>query len=418
MAPLATAACVAVGSELLGEDRLDSNSLRITTVLATYGVVVVEKRVVGDSVERLADAIRELLGRIDLVVVTGGLGPTADDITREAVALALGRELEHSSEAEGWIRARYQAYGRSMPDVSLKMAQVVRGARTLPNSRGAAPGMLIEVGGGLLAVLPGVPWEMEEMLEHDLVRELALRNPGLRRLTRTVLLGGVFESDVEARIGPLYERFGRDHITILAKCGIVRLVLSAEGTEASARASVGSMEEAALQLLGDDVAGVDVAGLEEPVLAELRRRRATLATAESCTGGLLGGRITEVAGASESYLGGVISYSNQAKERQLGVPADLLAIHGAVSEATARAMAEGVRQRFGADWGVAVTGIAGPGGGTADKPVGLVHWAVASERGVAVRHLVFPGDRAVVRLWSVNSALDLVRRCVASEPVA
>jgi nicotinamide-nucleotide amidase len=405
-----TAACVAVGSELLAGDRLDSNSLTITTTLARCGVRVVEKRVVGDSVELVADTVRELLERVELVVVTGGLGPTADDITREAVALALGRELVHSSEVEEWIRRRYGDYGRDMPDLSLRMADVVDGARPLSNTRGSAPGMLITVGERLLAVFPGVPWEMEEMLERDLVPQLELRHPGVRVETRTLLLGGVFESDIEDRIRPLYDRYGNRRITILAKCGVVRLILSAEGDEAAVVASLDDMEGVARELLTDDVAGVDVDGLEAVVLDQLRRHHSTLATAESCTGGLLGARMTEVAGASDVYLGGIVSYSNEVKQRQLGVPEELLVRHGAVSEPVARAMADGVRQRFGSDWGIGITGIAGPGGGTEDKPVGLVHWAVASPKSVGAGHRVFPGGRAVVRTWSVHSALDMLRR--------
>jgi nicotinamide-nucleotide amidase len=278
--------------------------------------------------------------------------------------------------------------------------------------------MLIDERGHLLAALPGVPWEMEEMLERDLAPELAQRYPGMRRIERTLLLGGVFESEIEDRIRSLHERFGRDRVTILARCGVVRLVLSAEGEEAGTLARMDEMEAAFSQRFGDDVAGVDVGGLEEVVLAQLRSEGATLATAESCTGGMLGASLTNVPGASDVYVGGVVSYSDRAKETHLGVPADLLTTHGAVSEPVAQAMAVGVRERFGADWGIGITGIAGPGGGTEDKPVGLVHWAVASASGAIARHQVFPGDRGVVRLWSVNSALDLLRRQVLAEKSA
>jgi len=409
------AACVAVGSELLGEGRLDSNSLTIARTLARYGFETVEKRVVGDSEQRLAAAIGELLDRVDVLVLTGGLGPTADDITREAVARALGLELVHSAEVESWIRQRYAAYGRPMREIFLRMAKVVRGSRPLPNNRGAAPGVLVHSNGRLLAAFPGVPWEMEEMLERDLAPELALLNPGFSRVTRTLLLGGVFESEIEERIRPLYERFDRESVTILAKCGIVRLMLTAAGKEASAVARVDQMEAVFRETLGNDLAGVDVTGLEEVVLDLLRHRDQSLAVAESCTGGLLSARLTDVSGASDVFRGGVVSYSNEAKERLVGVPADELVAHGAVSEQVARAMAEGVRERFEATWGIGVTGIAGPIGGTKEKPVGLVHWAVASESGIDAEHQVFPGDRGVVRLWSVHSVLDLLRRRAMSE---
>lgn len=411
-----TAACVAVGSELLGERRLDSNSLTITAALARYGVPVVEKRVVGDDVQRLAATVRELLERVDLVVVTGGLGPTADDVTREAVARALGRPLRHDPEVEGWIRERYAAHGRRYPAIAERMAQVIEGARTLRNSRGAAPGMLVETRGKLLAVFPGVPWEMEEMLERDLEAELALWNPGVRRMSRTLLLGGVYESDTEERISHLYERFGRDDVTILASYGVLRLVLTAEGDPRAAEHRVDEMEAAFLDVLGEDVAGVDVDGLAEVVLAELRRVGQRLAVAESCTGGLLAGRLTAVAGASSAFVGGAVSYSNEAKEELLGVGHETLVEHGAVSEPVAREMAAGARRRLGVEWAISITGIAGPGGGTEDKPVGTVHWAVAGPDGIDADRRVFRGTRDIVREWSVNSSLDTLRRRLGRAP--
>ncbi|HSN56588.1 MAG TPA: CinA family nicotinamide mononucleotide deamidase-related protein [Candidatus Sulfomarinibacteraceae bacterium] len=407
-----TAACLAVGSELLGGSKLDRNSLTITREVERYGIRVVEKRVVGDDVDTIARAVREFVERYDLVTVTGGLGPTADDVTREAVARALGREIRHSDEVEAWIRERYADQGRQTPKIAASMARVVEGGRPLRNRRGAAPGMLFDLRGRLLAVFPGVPWELEEMLEHDLLPEIEAWNTGICRRSRTLLLGGLYESDAEERIAHLYDRFGRDTVSILASYGVLRLVLTAEGEDASARRHLEVMERAFREVLGDDVAGVDVSGLPEVVLSELRRAGATLATAESCTGGLVGARLTEVPGASEAYAGGVVSYSNDAKERLLDVPHEVLVERGAVSEEVARAMAEGARRRLGADWGIGITGIAGPGGGTEDKPVGLVHWAVAGPKGTRAEHRVFRGDRGVVREWSLNSALDLLRRWI------
>jgi len=245
-----TAACLAVGSELLGDRRLDSNSLAITRALARYGVVVEEKRVVGDSVERMADEIRDLLSQFDLVVVTGGLGPTADDVTRDAVARALDRSIEPDPEVEGWIRARYSDLGRKMPPICTVMARVVDGSRALRNDRGSAPGLMVEEDDHLLAVFPGVPWEMEEMLERDLLPLVAGWNPGWERVTRTLLLGGVVESDTEEEIRHLYDRFGRENITILASDGVLRLVLSAEGDEEAARSRVDTMDAAFREVLG------------------------------------------------------------------------------------------------------------------------------------------------------------------------
>jgi nicotinamide-nucleotide amidase len=407
---------LAVGSELLGDRRLDSNSLTVSATLARYGLTVEEKRVAGDSVENVARAIRELLAQHDLVVVTGGLGPTADDVTRDAVARALDRKIELSAEVEQWIRDRYAAFSRSMPEVCTTMARVIEGSRPLRNDRGSAPGLMVETAGRILAVFPGVPWEMEEMLERDLVPEIAAWCSGAAKISRTLLLGGVVESDTEEKIRYLYDRFGRENVTILASYGLVRLVLAAEGDEAAALLRVDSMEAAFREVLGDDIAGTDIDGLPEVILDRLRERRQTLAVAESCTGGLMSAQITDVPGASDVFLGGVVSYSNDAKERFLDVPRDVLVAHGAVSEEVSRTMASGVRNRFASDWGVGITGIAGPGGGTADKPVGLVHWAVAGPGGVWADHRVFPGDRPIIRQWSLNSALDLLRRRLLEEP--
>jgi nicotinamide-nucleotide amidase len=405
-----TAACLAVGSELLGDHRLDSNSLTITRALVRHGITVDEKRVVGDSVERVANAIREMIAQHDLVVVTGGLGPTADDVTRDAVALALDREIGEDAEVEAWIRERYAELGRDMPEICTTMARVVAGSRPLRNNRGSAPGLLLEDDGRILAVFPGVPWEMEEMLERDLVPEISGWNPGLSKISRTLLLGGVVESDTEVKIRHLYDRFGREDITILASYGVLRLVLSAQGDESVAVRRLDEMEAAFREVLGMDVAAVDAGDLPEVVLEGLKRRQQTLAVAESCTGGLMSAHLTEVPGASEVFLGGVVSYSNEAKEHLIDVPHEMLIEHGAVSEEVARAMAEGVRARFGSDWGAGITGIAGPTGGTEEKPVGLVHWAIAGPDGVSAKHHVFLGDRTIVRVWSLNATLDLLRR--------
>lgn len=409
-----TAACLAVGSELLGDQRLDSNSLAITRALARFDVVVVEKRVAGDSVEDIGAAVRDLFGRHDVVVVTGGLGPTADDVTRDGVAVGLGRQIQPNTEIEGWIRNRYAKLGRVMPEVCTVMARVVEGSRPLRNERGSAPGLLVEDRGHLLAVFPGVPWEMEEMLERDLLPELARWNPGVSRFSRTLLLGGVVESDTEQEIHHLYDEFGRENVTILAHYGVLRLVLSAEGEEQVALDRIDEMERAFRAVLGDDVAGVDVSGLPEVVLEGLRQRGETLATAESCTGGMISAALTDVPGASDIFRGGVVSYSNDAKEKLLGVPHEMLVQHGAVSEEVARAMATGARAQLGADWGIGITGIAGPTGGTEEKPVGLVHWAVAGPNEVSSGQRVSLGNRSIVREWSMNAALDLLRRRLAA----
>lgn len=404
------AACVAVGSELLGSRKLDLNSLEITTVLESCGFHVVEKRVIGDQVESIASALRELLEKCEIVVVTGGLGPTSDDVTRQAVAEALGRSLHRKAEVEKWLEDRYRDLGRSMPEVCRVMADVVEGSQMIRNSRGSAPGILIEENGRLLAVFPGVPYEMREMLEKHLKPELIKRSGGRLRLDRTLLLGGVVESETESRIRHLYEDFGRKDITILASFGVLRLILTAEGGHEECSRKLDTMEKAFRELLGADVAGVDVGSLAEVVISRLTKFNQSLATAESCTGGMVGEQLTSISGASLVYAGGVVSYSNEAKEELIGVPRKMLETHGAVSAEVARSMAEGVRKRFGTDWGLGVTGVAGPTGGTEEKPVGLVHWAVAGPDGCIEQHRVFPGDRGIIRQWSMNSVLDLLRR--------
>ncbi|MCD4750750.1 MAG: CinA family nicotinamide mononucleotide deamidase-related protein [Thermoanaerobaculales bacterium] len=404
------AACIGVGTELLGNNKLDLNSLEITEVLETFGFDVVEKRVVGDEIERIATAVRDLMMECEVVVVTGGLGPTADDVTRKAIAIGLGREIEFDAEVEALIKKRYRVAGRVMPEVSRSMAQVVAGSQVIHNGCGSAPGILVHEGLGLLAVFPGVPWEMREMLNVHLVPELERRAEGRMRRSRTLLLGGVGESDAEQRIHHLYDAFGRRNVSILASYGVVRLVLTASGEETRVEARLDQMENAFREILGEEVAGTDVPGLAHAVVPRLVETGMTVATAESCTGGLVGAALTEVSGSSAAYLGGVVSYSNQAKEKFVGVAEEILIEHGAVSEPVARAMAVEIRERFGADWGLGVTGIAGPTGGTEDKPVGLVHWAVAGPSGVEARHRVFRGDREIVRQWSVNAVLDLLRR--------
>lgn len=413
MDPIRSAACLAVGSELLGGSALDSNSLVVTRVLARCGVEVSEKRVVGDDEALIATAVSGLLERYGLVVVTGGLGPTTDDLTRRAVARALGRRLRHDAVVEGWIRERYASLRREMPEAGRSMAEVVEGTRPLRNPCGSAPGVYAEIGEKILVVLPGVPHEMEPMLEQDLVPELARRAGGRAVGVRTLLLGGVMESDVEVRIRHLWERYGPSCLTILASPGVVRLVLKVAARGDGMATGLDEMEGAFREALGRDVAGVDVAGLQQVVVEHLAARGETLSAAESCTGGLLGAAITDVSGASSVFHGGVVCYSNRAKESMVGVPASLIVEHGAVSEPVARALASGVRERFGTDYGIGVTGIAGPGGGTPEKPVGLVHWAVAGPGGVEHRQRVFGGGRAAVRAWSVNAALDLLRRTLS-----
>lgn len=410
---LGTAACLAVGSELLGDAKLDLNSLEITQSLERFGFDVVEKRVVGDNIDRISEAVRHLLSTCEVVIVTGGLGPTADDVTRQGVATALGRPLVHDPDVEAWITQRYEKHGRVMPAIGRSMAMVIEGSEVIRNSTGSAPGIVVQEGTSLLVVLPGVPWEMRSMVASHVEPLLKARGRGMLRRSRSLLIGGVVESDGEQRVSHLYDRFGREDVTILASFGVLRLVLTASGEGNTISDRLHEMEEAFKEVLGPDIAGIDIPDLAHAVVPALIDSGQTLATAESCTGGMVGAALTGVSGSSEPYMGGVISYSNHVKEAMVGVPHELLIEHGAVSEPVARAMAEGVRERFSTDWGLGVTGIAGPSGGTEEKPVGLVHWAVAGPTGVVAQHRVFPGDRAIVRQWSCNVVLDLLRRQLA-----
>jgi nicotinamide-nucleotide amidase len=419
------AAILAVGSELLGTDRLDTNSLRLTAVLDRHGVELAKKSVAGDSEEEIADELRHLLDRVDLVLVTGGLGPTADDVTREATALALGRTLEFDESVLARIEKRFRDHGIVMPSVNRKQAQVLSGAELIPNRRGTAPGMRLDVANGgdgkTVFLFPGVPKELEGMVESDLEPWLAERSGGTAREHALLKVACLPESAVEERILPAYEEFGREWITILASAGDIRLQVTAAGAEAERRERLAAMKARLRELVGDAVySEQEEETLEVVAGALLKEAGATLTVAESCTGGLVGERLTRVPGSSEYFLGGVIVYTNELKSQLLGIPAALIAEHGAVSEPVARAMAESVLRTLGSDYGIGITGVAGPGGGSEAKPVGTVHIALAGpgtreeaeQEGLETTHrqIRFPGDRERVRWFSSQLALDLLRR--------
>lgn len=391
-----------MGTELLRTSRLDTNSLLVAAKLAALGVEMVEKRCVADDVEAIAQAVGELLRRADLVVVSGGLGPTADDVTREGVARALDRKLHQDPQLLTQLAERYRRLGRTMPAIAARMANVVEGAEVLPNPRGTAPGQWVSLGGRAVVLLPGVPEELETILGLHVIP----RVQGNPLWVRTLKVAGRFESEVEQRVSPLYARFGREKVTILAGRGVVELVLYAAGA-----AELEAMEAAFAEVLGEDLFGRDQATLPQVVLEALKSRGFLLATAESCTGGLVGSLLTQVPGASEAYLGGVVAYANSVKARVLGVPESLLATKGAVSREVAEAMALGAC-RLGAQCGLAITGIAGPAGGTPEKPVGTVHVAVAVPGHLEHRHFQFGGSRQTIRELAANFALDLLRRAL------
>lgn len=411
------AAILAVGSELLGTDRLDTNSLRLTGVLQRYGVELVVKGVAGDDRDRIAGEARRLAGLADLVLITGGLGPTADDLTREGVAHAFGLELPIDERIVAEIERRFRAFGRRMPEVNRKQAMVPPGAKVIDNPRGSAPGLRIDLERATLFLFPGVPQELEGMIESDLVPWLAERTGGAS-LDRGVLkVACLPESEVEERIAPAYDEFGREAITILAHPGEIELHFHAAGAEVERRRRIAAIAARLRDLAGPAVYTDDPGASLESVVGELLAASGrTLVTAESCTGGLIAERITRVPGSSGWFVGGAVSYSNELKQRLLGVPEELLAEHGAVSEPVARAMAEGACERLGGDYGLGVTGVAGPSGGSEDKPVGTVHLALAGPSAggagfeTSHRRVRFLGDRERVRGLTAQLALELLRR--------
>jgi nicotinamide-nucleotide amidase len=413
MRTLRRAEIIAAGSELLTPHRLDTNSLYLTGRLNDLGIVLGGKCVVGDSREDLAGVFRQSLARADLVIVTGGLGPTADDVTREAVSLVLGRPLEERPEIVERIRARFERRGVRMPEINRRQAQVPAGAEPLANDVGTAPGLLIASGDTLTVLLPGPPRELRPMFETFVVPRIAAAAGGRILRRRVLKVTGRSESQVEELSHPIYSRFGAQGLdvqtTILATPGQIELHVSAAGHDRDAidrllDDAVGELEQA----LGPVVFSTDGRSLEEVVGHLLSAREWRLAAAESCTGGGLLSRMTDVPGSSAWVIGGIVAYANEVKTAELGVAPDLIAAHGAVSEPVARQMAEGVRKLLGADVGVGITGVAGPAGGSEAKPVGTVVIATAG-RNVRVRTFFFPGDREAIRRLATSAALDMVR---------
>ncbi len=406
------AAILAVGSELLGTDRLDTNSLRITESLHRFGVPVRRKAVVGDDIDELATEITHALARCSLVIVTGGIGPTSDDLTREAVAQALGRKLERQQWIVEDIRAKFARFGREMPDVNRKQADVIEGAEVLPNRRGTAPGQRVDAPAGSIFLLPGVPHELEGLVTGALEPWLADARGRSAVGMRWLKVACVPESSLEQLIAPFFEEFGSEGLSILSRPGEILLQLS-DG--ASSEQGLAEREERLGSILGDAIYGRRREDSLERTVGELLRvSGTTVVTAESCTGGLIAERLTRVPGSSDYFLGAAVTYSNRLKTALLGIDEALLEAHGAVSREVVTAMARGARGRLGGDWAIAVSGVAGPEGGSEDKPVGTVDLAVASPSD-EVRYLRarFPGGRGRIREQASQWALDMLRRWLA-----
>jgi len=406
---------IAVGSELLTPFRQDTNSLYVTEKLNQLGVEVVLKTIVGDSRERLVSVAQHALFRSDIVVFMGGLGPTEDDLTREAVAEALGMELHRDEEILEKLKQRFASRGYTMTPNNHKQADVIAGATVLPNPNGTAPGQWIsgkyEGRERLIILLPGPPFELRALFDQECYERLRAKLPVAYIATRVLKVAMLGESAVDARVAPIYQKYTDIQTTILAGAGDIQFNLltradSMEAAEVRVDELAGKIEDE----LEDAVYSSKGESLEQIVGYYLQMRGATLAAAESCTGGLFAERLTSISGSSRYFLGGAVVYSNELKTEFAGVPADLIVRHGAVSPEVATALAEGIRVRCQATFGIGITGVAGPMGGTPEKPVGLVYHAIAGENGTEVVEKKFPGDRKRIRWFASQQALDMVRR--------
>ncbi len=402
---------IAVGSELLTPYRLDTNSLWLTDELNRLGIRVIHKSVVGDSPAELHSTFRHALDRADLIVSSGGLGPTDDDRTRETVAELLGRKLRRDEEILRGIQERFRRFARTMPEINVRQAMVPEGATVLPNPRGTAPGLWLEASGHILVLLPGVPNEFKSMFESEVRPRLAKMGQSERLFTRDLRITGLGESDVETRVRPLYELYPDTETTILSSPTGTQLHPRTWSRDpAKAEKLLDEITKRMSLALGEHLYSTHGEALEEVVARTLTENHATVAVAESCTGGMLAERLTNIPGSSSYFLGGVICYSNELKTSLVGVPQAMIETKGAVSPEVALALADGIRKRTGATLGVGITGISGPGGGTPEKPVGLVHIGLADEHGPRERAYRFPGDRERIRQHAAQAALDAVRR--------
>jgi nicotinamide-nucleotide amidase len=406
---------VAIGSELLGPWGVETNGSYLARRLGEIGIAIRFRTAVGDVQEEIAETVRIALGRSDLVVATGGLGPTIDDRTREAVAGLLGLPLEEDPGLLRGIEARFRRHGLAMPPQNRRQALVPRGAEVLPNPIGTAPGLLLRAGPARIALLPGVPSEMQAIVEESLLPRLAGAGGG-RLAHRVLKIAGLTESEVDRRLDAVARAAGEVEWTILAAPGQVEIRLRERVAAGTAPAGIARLEQEIAAALGPHLFGRDEETMEEVVGRLLAAAGATVATAESLTGGLVGARLTAVAGASAYFRGGAVCYSDGAKRSVLGVAQATLAAHTAVSEPVAQEMARGARTLFEADWGVAATGYAGPAAGGPERPAGTVALAVSGPGLSRARLLHLPGDRGMVRARAAQSALDLLRRALLCVP--
>ena len=408
---------IAVGSELLTPYRRDTNSLYLTEKLNDLGVEVRFKLIVGDDTEGLTAAAKLAMGRSDIIIFTGGLGPTEDDLTREAVADALGLKMQRDPELIAKLEERFAKRGIKMSANNAKQADILTSATVLPNPLGTAPAQWIagkyDGQERILILLPGPPHELKALFEAECIPRLRSRVPPQHIATRILKMAMMPESQVDARVAPIYKTYADVQTTILAGGGEIQLHLRCrKDSQAEADARVEELAEKIEDELGDAIFSRKGETIEQIVSYLLQMRSMTLAVAESCTGGLLAERITSLSGSSRYFLGGAVVYSNELKTQFANVPKTLIDRHGAVSREVAASMAEGIRKRCLASYGVGITGVAGPSGGTEQKPVGLVYIALAGEEGTQVVERNFPGDRKRIRQFAAQQALEMIRRAL------
>ncbi len=407
---------VCVGSELL-RGKLNTHASHISRRLSSIGLSLHEENTVSDELPEITKALQHALDHFDIVLVSGGLGPTFDDLTREAASAASGHPMALNQRLLRELQVKFKRAKYRMPDANKRQAYLLQGAEVIPNPVGTAPGQWLKLDERVLVLMPGPPSELYPMLETVVLPRLKKAFPSKPTAEAHLHFVGVPESVVDQKIRPIINRaqsgkHDRIQFTILAHLGLVDFDIFVSSTSLSrARQSLQRVVRAVRKAVGDSWYGSDADYPLEKVVGDLfRRKKATLATAESCTGGMLSSRLTDIPGSSDFLLEGIVSYSNEAKQRDLGVPADMLKKHGAVSEPVARAMAQGIRERAGATWGVGITGIAGPRGGTTAKPVGLVYIALSSKNRSFCHPYHFRGSRQSVRERAVLAALDLLRR--------
>jgi nicotinamide-nucleotide amidase len=406
-----SAEIIAIGSELLAPDRTDTNSLWLTEMLNRIGIDVKLKTIVGDDDARLEEVIKDAVKRSRVVITTGGLGPTEDDITRKVVARALNRRLSLDEKVLTELRARFQSFGVTMPERNSRQAMVIDGSEILPNPNGTAPGLYLEQDKCAIALLPGPPREMKPMFENHVQARFESLSGDIRFARRVLRVAGMGESAVDEKIAPIYTQFENPQTTILFNSSEIEIHLRAHGrTEDEAEALLDHLSLKIEQALGNSVFSFRGETMEEVVGRRLAITGFTLSVAESCTGGLIAQRLTNVPGASRYFLEGVVTYSNQSKTRLLGVDKKLIKEFGAVSQQVARDMARGVRHKAKTDFGLAITGIAGPDGGSEEKPVGLIYVALADDAHTEHKRFIIPGDRELIRWRASQAALDMLRR--------